>query len=181
MAAGAGIVQADPEAESRNIVRIRPIEAHRDRVPLSRLEGWRSRLPEKYRHRNNFAWAVARIEGLEKTEYFAHSGIKRKGDLSTAAAETVDGISWAPRKKGRFTVLCVNHDDEVEGEDCWPRHVDTEYKILEDIASRLPDASARGRLAIYTDLYPCASCRNVMRQFLAVHSNVQMRVLYRER
>lgn len=174
-----GALAAAPAGEAGG-VRIRQIEEGRDGSTLRRIEAVRSRLPEKYRRRHNFAWAVARIEGLGKTEYYAHSGIKRKGDLSSVAAAEVESISWAPKKRGRFAVLCVNHDDVVEGPDCWLRHVDTEYKILEDVASRLPDASARGRMALYTDLYPCASCRNVMGQFLAVYTNVQMRVLYRE-
>ena len=162
-------------------VRIRKIEEGRDGCVLRRMERVRGRLPEKYRRRNNFAWAVARIDGLSKTEYYAHSGIKRKGDLSSVAAGEVETISLLPKKRGRFAVLCVNHDDVVEGPDCWLRHVDSESKILEDLAGRLADPSVAGRVALYTDLYPCASCRNVMGQFLAVYTNVQMRVLYRER
>ena len=160
---------------------IRLIDPEKDAIALARIERVRSRLPEKYRRRHNFAWAVAKIEGLEKAEYFAHSGIQSLGDVSAEAAQNVDGISLRKKKGGRFEVLCVNHDDEIEGEDCWPRNMDTEYKIAEDLASRLADPSAPGRVRLYTDLYPCASCRHVMEQFLAVYTNVQMQVLYREK
>ena len=160
---------------------IRRIEPGRDEPALGRIESVRAKLPEKYRRRNNFAWAVAKIEGLDKVEYFAHSGIQRAGDLSTAATQVVAGASFRPKKKGRFEVLCVNHADEIEGPDCWPRHVDTEYKIIEDLAARLPDSSVAGRVRLYTDLYPCASCRHVMAQFLGAYTNVQLQVLYRER
>ena len=159
---------------------IRLIDPDRDAATLRRIHVWRARLPEKYQHRNNFAWAVARIDGLEKIEYFAHSGIQSLGKISDEAAERIAAISLRP-KKGRFEILCVNHDDEIEGDNCWPRHVDTEYKIIEDLARHLPDASAGGRVRLYTDLYPCASCRYVMRQFLAAYTNVHMQVLYRER
>ena len=159
---------------------IRLIEAGRDAPALRRIEYMRGKLPAKYQRRNNFAWAVAKIDGLDKTEYFSHSGIKQAKDLSAVAAEDVAGISLRV-KKGRFTALCVNHDDVVEGPDCFPRHVDTEYKILEDMATRLPDPAAGGRVRIYTDLYPCASCRHVMGQFLGVYTNVRMQVLDRER
>lgn len=159
---------------------IRLIDPDRDAATLRRIEVWRARLPAKYQRRNNFAWAIARIEGLEKSEYFAHSGIQRLNKISGEAAEKIAGISLRP-KKGRFAILCVNHNDEIEGDNCWPRHVDTEYKIIEDMARRLPDASAGGRVRLYTDLYPCASCRYVMRQFLAAYTNVQLQVLYRER
>lgn len=177
----AGFARAQPEPASppARAPEIRLIEPGRDDPALSRIEIVRRKLPEKYQHRNNFAWAVAKIDGLDRTEFFAHSGIKKMADLSSVAADSVVGISLN-RKKGRFTVLCVNHDDVVEGPDCWPRHVDTEYKILEDMAARLPDPSAAGRLRLYTDLYPCASCRHVMAQFLAIYTNVQMQVLYRE-
>ena len=160
---------------------IRLIEPGRDDPALARLEVVRARLPEKNRRRNNFAWAVAKIEGLDKAEYFAHSGIQRAGDLSAAATQVVAGASFRPKKKGRFDVLCVNHADEIEGDDCWPRYMDTEVKILEDLAAHLPDPSAAGRVRLYTDLYPCASCRHVMAQFLAIYTNVRMQVLYRER
>ena len=158
---------------------IRFIEPARDEPALKRIEAMREKLPEKNRRRNNFAWAVAKIDGLEKVEYYAHSGINGTGGLSAEAAAQIPGIS--PRcKKGRFEVLCVNHADEIEGDDCWPRYMDTECKILEDLAARLPDPSASGRVRLYTDLYPCASCRHVMAQFLAAYTNVQMQILYRE-
>jgi hypothetical protein len=172
-------VGAEPPAARRASAEIRQSNA-RDAPALQRLESVRRRLPEKYRNRNNFAWAVAQIAGLGKVEYFAHSGIQGVGEFSGAAAKKIADIS-PRRKKGRFEVLCVNHNDEIEGDDCWPRNVDTECKILEDMAARLPDPSVAGRLRIYTDLYPCASCRHVMAQFLAVYTNVQMQVLYRER
>lgn len=168
-----------PAAPERHPV-IRLIEPGRDDPALARLEIVRARLPEKNRRRNNFAWAVAKIEGLEKVEYYAHSGINGLGGLSAEAAARIPDIS--PRcKKGRFDVLCVNHADEIEGDDCWPRYMDTEVKILEDLAAHLPDPSAAGRVRLYTDLYPCASCRHVMAQFLAIYTNVRMQVLYRER
>jgi hypothetical protein len=179
--AGIARAQAPAAAAPQRRPEIRLIEAGRDDPALRRLESVRQQLPEKFRRRRNFAWAVARIDGLDKGEYFAHSGIDRRGELSSAAAATVAGISVRPKKRGRFEVLCVNHDDVVEGEDCFPRSSDTEYKIIEDLAARLPDPAVTGRVRIYTDLYPCASCRHVMGQFLAIYTNVQMQVLYRER
>ena len=159
---------------------LRKAQSEKDALALARVEFCRDKLPEQYRRRNNFAWAVAQIEGLEKVEYYAHSGINGLGGLSAEAAARIPDVS--PRcKKGRFEVLCVNHADEIEGDDCWPRYMDTECKILEDLAARLLDPAAAGRVRLYTDLYPCASCRHVMAQFLAVYSNVQLQVLFRER
>ena len=178
--AGFAWAEQSPPVLPERLPAIRLIEPARDGPALKRIEAMREKLPEKNRRRNNFAWAVAKIDGLEKVEYYAHSGINGTGGLSAEAAARIPGIS--PRcKKGRFEVLCVNHADEIEGDDCWPRYMDTECKILEDLAARLPDPSASGRVRLYTDLYPCASCRHVMAQFLASYTNVQMQVLYRER
>ena len=172
--------QTDPALAPDREPELRQIDKVADAPASKRLEVVRARLPVEYRKRNNFAWAVAKIDGLEKVEYYAHSGINGTGGLSAEAAARIPGIS--PRcKKGRFEVLCVNHADEIEGDDCWPRYMDTECKILEDLAAHLPDPSAAGRVRLYTDLYPCASCRHVMAQFLGSYSNVQMQVLYRER
>ena len=179
LAGAARVVPPAPVATARQ-PEIRLIEPGRDDPALARIEIVRARLPEKNRRRNNFAWAVAKIEGLDKTEYYAHSGINGLGGLSAEAAARIPDVS--PRcKKGRFEILCVNHADEIEGDDCWPRYMDTEVKILEDLAARLPNPTASGRVRLYTDLYPCASCRHVMAQFLTAYSNVQMQVLYRER
>ncbi len=159
---------------------IRQIDPDRDAAEVQRIEELRARLPEKYRRRGNFAWAAARIEGLDKTEYFAHSGIQRLGKISAKAAGDISGISLRPRN-GRFEVLCVNHNDEVNGTNCFFRNADTERKIIEDIAKRLGDPAAAGDIRLYTDLYPCASCRHVMCQFLAAYTNVRIQVLFRER
>jgi len=161
---------------------IRACDAQRDTPALRRLEAIRGTLPEKYRRRHNFAWAVAKIDGLEKVEYFAHSGVDRAKDLRGCTNATVRAnISMRVKpERGRFEVLCVNRVDEIEGPGCFPRLSDTEYKIMEDMAARLPDSSVSGRVRIYTDLYPCASCRHVMGQFLTIYTNVQMQVLYRD-
>lgn len=169
-----------PDADAVAVVRqptLRKIHPEKDAAVVARVEFNRARLPEQYRRRNNFAWAVAKVKGLDKTEYFAHSGIQDLDSLSAEAARAIAGISLRP-PQGRFHALCVNQNDVVDGHDCWVRAVDTEYKILEDLAARLPDPSVKGRVKLYTDLPPCASCWNVMKQFLAAYTNIQMQVLY---
>ena len=180
--ASIAFAQPAPVASTpERVPEIRLIEPGRDDPALKRIAFKRTKLPAKFqRRRRNFAWAVAKIDGLDKTEYFAHSGIKRPKDVESAPPQDVEGVSFQ-RKSGRFEVLCVNHDDVVDGPGCFPRFADTEYKIIEDMASRLPDPSVTGRVRIYTDLYPCASCRHVMMQFLNVYTNVRMQVLYRDR
>lgn len=159
---------------------LRQIDPGRDGAAWKRIDSVRQRLPAELRPRNNFAWAVAKIDGLDKVEYFAHSRIQTLDDLSAEVAAPIADISLKPvPESAKFKVLCVNQNGAVDGDDCWRRDVDTECKILEDLAARLPAAAAAGRLRLYTELYPCPSCWNVMIQFLAVYSNVQMQVLYR--
>lgn len=157
---------------------LRRIHGERDAAAVERIEVCRSRLPAQARDRFNFAWAVAKIDGLDKAEYYAHSSIQSLEDYSSAAAEKMAGISLRP-EKGRFHTLCVNQNDVVDGPNCWNRSVDTEYKILEDLAARLPDPAVKGKVKLYTDLPPCASCWNVMKQFMAAYTNVRVQVLYK--
>ena len=169
--AAAAAPDRDPE--------LRQIDVRKDAAALARLETIRAKLPEEFRKRNNFAWAVAKIDGVDKAEYFAHSGIQNFDGLSAEAAQRIRGISFSPEKgKGRFQTLFVDYRGNVGGPDALPRWFDTEYKILEDIAARLPNRSAAGTLRLYTNLEPCPSCRGVMEQFLALYTNVQMEVLY---
>lgn len=170
--AAAAAPDRDPE--------LRQIDVRKDAAALARLETIRAKLPEEFRKRNNFAWAVAKIDGVDKAEYFAHSGIQDLDKLSSDAAREIRDISPKPEPgKAKFKTLCVNQVGAVEGADCWERNVDTEFKILEDMAARIKDPAASGRVRLYTELYPCPSCWNVMKQFLAVYTNVQMQVLYR--
>ena len=181
--AAAGAKDSPPPEQMLPTVRqptLRKINAEKDALVLERIELHRAKLPEQYRKRNNFAWACAKINGLDKVEYFAHSGIQGLDDFSKETARELDGISLRP-EKGHFKALCVNQNDVVDGNDCWLRVVDTEYKILEDMAARLPDRSVKGRVKLYTDLPPCASCWNVMKQFMAEYTNVNMSVLYRSK
>ena len=159
---------------------LRKIHREKDALVLERIELYRAKLPEQFRKRNNFAWACAKIKGMDKVEFYAHSGIQSLDDFSKETAKELADISLRP-KKGRYKALCVNQNDVVDGNDCWVRTVDTEYKILEDMATRLPDPAVKGRIKLYTDLPPCASCWNAMKQFMAEYTNVNMSVLYRSK
>ena len=171
---------AGPAPAPGRVPELRQIDPAKDGAALKRIDAVRAKLPAEFRKRNNFAWAVAKIDGLEKVEYFAHSGIQDLTNLSSVAARKIQDISIKPAAEtARFTTLCVNQNGAVGGANCWQRDVDTEYKILEDMAARLPDAAVAGRIRLFTELYPCPSCWNVMLQFLAAYSNVQMQVLYR--
>lgn len=172
-----------PACEPTEVAARKPVIRHVDRkidgADLKRVWYWRKKLPEKFYRRNNFGWACAEIEGLEKKEYFAHSGIQSLEGLSSIVARRLQGMSFSPEKgQGRFQTLFVDYLGNVDGPNAMPRWFDTEYKMLEDIAARLPDSSVTGQIRLYTNLAPCPSCRGVMDQFLAFYTNVEMEVFY---
>ena len=175
----APVAEASSVAAPAREPEIRHLDKKKDGADLKRIWHFRKKLPEPFYRRNNFAWARADIAGLDKKEYFAHSGIQNFDGLSKRAAKRIQGMSFSPEKgKGRFQTLFVDYLGNIGGPNALPRWFDTEYKILEDIAARLPDPSVSGSIRLYTNLEACPSCRGVMRQFLAVYTNVEMLVLY---
>lgn len=178
--AAAGATETAPAgATAPREPEIRHLAPRRDAVDVRRIRYYRAKLPLSLRWRGNFAWAQADIEGLEKKEYFAHSRIQNLAGLSAAAAKQLQGISVGPPEgQARFETLFVDYQGRVDGPDALPRRFDTEYKILEDLAARLPDPAVAGTIRLYTNLEPCPSCRGVMRQFLACYTNVEILVLY---
>ena len=175
----APVAEAPSVAAPAREPEIRHLDKKKDGADLKRIWHFRKKLPEPFYRRNNFAWARADIAGLDKKEYFAHSGIQNFDGMSKSVAKRIQGMSFSPEKgKGKFQTLFVDYLGNIGGPDALPRWFDTEYKILEDIAARLPDPSVSGRIRLYTNLEACPSCRGVMRQFLAVYTNVEMLVLY---
>ena len=168
----------EPVPEAREPI-VRHVDRREDAEAKKRVWYYRNRLPAEFQRMNNFAWARADIPGLRKKEYYAHSRIQSLDNLSSRAARKIQGISPQPdRETARFRTLFVDFEGNIGGPNAIPRWFDTEYKILEDIAARLPDPSVEGRILMYTYLEPCLSCRGVMEQFMAIYTNVEMEVIY---
>ena len=176
----AGRVPAGPDAGAPpRELEVRHPFPKKDNPDVQRYWYYHERLPEEFHKRNNYAWAAAEIDGLEKKEYFAHSGIQNLDGFSRKVAKRIQGISPKPDfRKGKFKTLFVDYLGNVDSPNALPRWFDTEYKIMEDIAARLPDTSVAGNIRLYTNLAPCPSCRGVMEQFLALYSNVDLVVYY---
>lgn len=173
-----GAVCPAPAREPESIERLRPLMEPK---LAYRIESWRARLDETYRDRFNFAWCAARIEGVAPKEYISHSSIGEPEDLTEEAYALVRRVLVlsVPEEVRHFETRCVNRRNVIDGEDCWPRDQDTEFKILEALTAALPDPEAPGSVLLFTDLPPCASCRGVIRQFLDRHPNIRMKVLYK--
>lgn len=179
VASGAWSGVAETAAPAEREPALRKIDWKQDAEARERIYYYRNRLPRELRRQNNFAWARADIPGLRKKEYYAHSRIQSLDSLSSRAAKKISGISPKPDPKtARFETLMVDYQGNIGGPNAIPRWFDTEYKIMEDIASRLPDPSVEGRILLFTELEPCRSCWGVMKQFLAIYTNIEIEVLY---
>jgi len=93
----------------------------------------RSQLTKAYKKSGNFGYAETNISGLSRNEFYAHSGID---SLTGELPQRVPDISLAPQNPV-FDALRVNSDLAIEGADAYLRNVDSEFKILNDIAARL--------------------------------------------
>ena len=164
-----------------NPVEIRRLNPEKEPKTAQRIEMWRGRLDETLQGRFNFAWCFARVEGLKRVEYIAHSGLGGPEDLTEESWEKVRAVVApdVPVEERHYETLCVNRRNQIDGEDCWDRDQDTEFKILEAITARLADRTAEGVVVLYTDLPPCASCRKVIDAFLDRYPNIRMEVLYK--
>ena len=164
--------------EPEEIRRLRP---ETEPKTAARIEMWRERLDETFQDRYNFAWCLANVEGLTRREYVAHSSVGGAEDLTEEAWGGVRGVlvPAVPEEERHYQALCVNRRNVIDGEDCWDRSQDTEFKILEAITARLPDTGAEGVIILYTDLPPCASCRRVIGAFLDRYPGIRMEVLYK--
>ena len=85
-----------------------------------------------------------------------------------------------PEERRHYQSLCVNRRNAVDGEDCWDRGQDTEFKILEAVTEWLgDDPGAKGKVALYTDLPPCASCMRVIEEFKRRYPGILVTVKYK--
>lgn len=161
---------------------VRRLRPDREPQTAARIEAWRNRLDETLRDRFNFAWCIATVDGVGRMEYIAHSSVGGAEDLSEASWTRVGKVMAGdvPEEKRHYETLCVNRRNAIDGEDCWDRAQDTEFKILEAVTGRLENhPGATGWVVLYTDLPPCASCQRVIEAFQNRHPGLRMTVLYK--
>lgn len=161
---------------------VRRLRPEREPQTAARIEAWRARLDEALRERFNFAWCIATVEGMGKMEYIAHSSVGGPEDLTEESWARVRRVMAVdvPEEKRHYETLCVNRRNAIDGEDCWDRAQDTEFKILEAITARLGNHfGATGVVALYTDLPPCASCQRVIEEFQKRYPGLRVTVLYK--
>ena len=143
----------------------RALDGILDAALISKAKNFRGSFIEKLATEGNVAVAQVNISGL-KTDWFAHSRIDVLGDMKPPNA--VSNISLKPGSPV-FTA------SEIGG---FMRDVDTEYKILSDIANSLGNnTSATGTIKLLTERPMCNSCANVVTQFTAKYKNIVIEVV----
>lgn len=99
----------------------------------SRVKELRGNLTSAYKKAGNFGYAETNIYGIFKTEFYSHSGIDA---LTGELPQRVPDISLLPENPV-FDASRINSDNIIKGTNAYLRNVDSEFKILNDIASRL--------------------------------------------
>ncbi|WP_212633174.1 deaminase domain-containing protein [Pseudomonas panipatensis] len=132
-----------------------------DSAPLAqRVMDVRAGLPSYLRRSGNVAVAEIDIQGLPK-QMAAHSQVSEAGKGLIGSGS------------GNFTAQTVPN----KAGDMVYRGIDTEYKILDNIADKLgSNTSARETVNILTEKPACASCLNVAEQFKAKYPNITVNI-----
>ncbi len=153
-----------------NVTPARPADNVLDADFLKNANTVKDKLPTWAKNKGNFGYSEVDIYGLDNTQFFAHSSIQT--EIPGV------GISIKP-ESSPFKTVEVNGSNVINGEGAWLRDVDTEYKILSDIQSKLENNfSVSGKIKLYTELEPCPSCQSVIEQFKEMYPNIDIEVLY---
>lgn len=131
--------------------------------------------------RGNFGYSEVNIEGLELSELYAHSKIMNYEQIKDKQfASNIRDISRKySYEESLFKPLYVDKNQVVDGPDAFLRNVDTEAKMLEDLARRLgSNKMAKGTIKLYTELPPCPSCSRVTELFNKKYPDIIIEVIH---
>ncbi len=146
---------------------------------LAKVEEKRNLLSSKLKNKVNFGFAETDLDFPIDKEFFAHSSVQNSSDISSVVKDRIGKISYKAENP-IFKTKKVNSENVIDGIGAWDRSVDTESKILEDIAKQLKDhTDVTGKIKLYTDYKPCPSCQSVIEQFRKKHRNIEVEVIHK--
>ena len=152
-------------------VTTRTLDAVADSKIIERVKALRQKLTSSYKKSGNFGWAEAEIPGLSKSEYYAHSSID---ELTGTLPDRVPDISLKPQNE----IFPWKPVPNAAG-DMINRNIDTEYKILTEIAHKLgSNSGATGKIRLFTERAPCSSCSNAIQIFSSKYPNIEVEVIH---
>ncbi|CAM3712761.1 deaminase domain-containing protein [Mesobacillus zeae] len=170
---GGGRVVEDVDKGTGKVYPTRQIDSVAEAHIIDRVKELRGNLLSKYKKAGNFALAEVDVSGISKSEFYAQSRINNlKGSLE----DKVPDISLQPENPMFKATKAVGKDGES-----YLRDTDTEYKILNDIASRLGEnTQATGTIKLFTELDTCDSCSRVIADFAAKYKNIKLEIIHND-
>ncbi|MFS0667065.1 deaminase domain-containing protein [Peribacillus frigoritolerans] len=140
---------------------------------IDKVKELRGNLTSRYKKSGNFAVAEVDVSGISKSEFYAQSSIN---ELKGSLEDKVPDISLQPENPMFKATEAVGKEGES-----YLRNTDTEYKILNDIASRLGEnTQATGKIKLFTELDTCDSCSKVIAEFAAKYKNIELEVIHND-
>ncbi|USK80887.1 deaminase domain-containing protein [Peribacillus frigoritolerans] len=138
---------------------------------IDRVKELRGNLTSGYKKSGNFALAEVNVNGIDKSEFFAQSSID---EFTDSIKERVPNISLQPQNPMFNAIEAPDKKGSM-----YLRNSDTEYKILNDIASQLGNnTEATGRIKLFTELDTCDSCSQVIAEFAKKYKNIELEVIH---
>ncbi|SEO18973.1 deaminase domain-containing protein, partial [Paenibacillus sp. OK076] len=161
-----------PKVSHGKVFPTRVIDLETEGFIIDKVKVLRSKLSNRIKGDLNFAYAKVEIEGIDKNEFYSHSSLngdnkeKTYADYSLKPTKPKYEATEAPDRSGNVRL----------------RDNDTEYKILNDLASRLdklPDPSkARGKIKLFTELDTYGSCSRIIGKFHKDYPNIDIEVIH---
>ncbi|TKI53432.1 hypothetical protein FC756_24015 [Lysinibacillus mangiferihumi] len=141
-----------------------------DQHIIDKVAEARGQLSNKYKEKGNFAYAEVNISGIDKKDFYAHSGIHDASKKIPGAEEfsfktdnPIFQATEAPNKAGQSFL----------------RDVDTEYKILNDLADKIgTNYEVKGSIRLFTEKDTCDSCNLIIKQFDEKYPNITIEVIH---
>lgn len=167
-------VSADsvPSAEKlSDSIFVRVLDLQADSSIVRKVKEFRGMLTSKFKKSGNVAIAETDIEGLSRSDFYAHSSIDT---LNQSLAERVPFISLKPNPE----IYPWSSQPNKQGIPI-PRNGDTEYKIVSEITTLLASKSqVHGRMKLFTELPPCGSCSKAIALFSQRFPHIELIVIY---
>ncbi|MDM5154714.1 deaminase domain-containing protein [Bacillus sp. DX1.1] len=151
----------------------RSIDSSKDADILNRVSEIKGTLSNRVRNKSgsNMGYGEVNIEGINKNELYAHSQVKDAG-----GNPNLEGFSSKP-KNPKYEAQEAKNADGVS----YLRNQDYEYKIINDIASRLGDNhNAKGKIKLFTEKDTCDSCNSIISQFKKDYPNIEIEVIHND-
>ncbi|MGG2016530.1 deaminase domain-containing protein [Bacillus sp. S10(2024)] len=147
------------------------IDPEADKHIIDKVAEARGGLSNRYKESGNFAYAEVNVKGVDKIDFYAHSGIHDSAKGIPGTGE----FSFKPENPIYKATEAADNAGNI-----YLRDADTEYKILNDVANRLGgNKDVTGTIRLFTEKDTCgSSCNKIIQQFQEDHPNIKVEVLH---